>query len=92
MPGDFFSEGQVRVGVAVSTHDPVVVHGGEPDVVAFQVVDGLDPDGPRGDYTGFMPGVVRPLLEWTTDYAPAEGSRPPLPTSAGLGSSVGATG
>ena len=70
VPGDFFAEGQIRVGVAVSTHDPVTVHAGEQDVVAFQVVDGLDPNGARGDYAGPMPGVVRPLLEWTTRYEP----------------------
>jgi lipopolysaccharide transport system ATP-binding protein len=71
VPGDLLAEGPVTVGVAVSTHDPVILHASEQDVVAFQVVDSLDTDGPRGDYAGPMPGVVRPLLAWSTRFEPA---------------------
>jgi lipopolysaccharide transport system ATP-binding protein len=71
IPGDFLAEGTVFVGVAVSTHDPVVVHFYERDALAFQVVDSLDGDSARGDYAGPMPGVVRPLLRWTTQHVPA---------------------
>ncbi len=56
------------IGVAVSTMDPVRVHFYEPDAVAFQVVDSLEGDSARGDYAGGIPGVVRPLLKWTTRY------------------------
>lgn len=35
-------------------------------VVAFQVVDSHDGDSARGDQTGTLPGVVRPLLTWHT--------------------------
>jgi len=71
IPGNFLSEGTLVVGVAVSTMDPVVVHFFEPDAVAFHVVDSLDGDSARGDYAGPMPGVVRPLLRWATEYSPA---------------------
>ncbi len=72
IPGNFLSEGTVIVGVAISTFDPVVVHFYERDAVAFQVVDSLDCDSARGDYGGPMPGVVRPLLKWETQFVPGE--------------------
>ena len=37
------------------------------DVVAFHVVDSFEPDSARGDWDGPIPGVVRPLLTWTTE-------------------------
>jgi len=69
IPGNFLAEGSLIVGVAISTHDPVIVHFYERDAVAFQVIDSLDGDSARGDYTGPMPGVVRPLLRWTTQFS-----------------------
>ncbi len=66
LPGNFLSEGSLIVGAAISTLDPVTVHFYERDAVAFQVIDSLDGDSARGDYAGPMPGVVRPLLHWTT--------------------------
>jgi hypothetical protein len=36
------------------------------NAVAFHVVDTQGGDSARGDFTGPMPGVVRPLLTWTT--------------------------
>ena len=60
------AEGSLIVGAAVSTMDPVIIHFHERDAVAFQMVDSLDGDSARGDYAGPMPGVVRPLLHWTT--------------------------
>jgi lipopolysaccharide transport system ATP-binding protein len=66
VPGNFFSEGTVVVGVAISTMVPVVVHFYERDAVAFQVIDSLGGDSARGDFAGKYPGIVRPLLSWTT--------------------------
>jgi lipopolysaccharide transport system ATP-binding protein len=40
--------------------------------VAFQVIDSLDGDSARGDYAGPFPGVVRPLLQWTTSFEPVD--------------------
>jgi lipopolysaccharide transport system ATP-binding protein len=67
IPGNFLSEGSIVVGAAMSTFNPVVVHFYEQDAVAFQVVDSLDGDSARGDYAGPMPGVVRPMLRWSTE-------------------------
>jgi lipopolysaccharide transport system ATP-binding protein len=51
--------------------DPVHVHFFERDIVAFQVVDSMDGNSARGDYAGPFPGVVRPLLKWTSEFVPA---------------------
>jgi lipopolysaccharide transport system ATP-binding protein len=69
IPGNFLSEGTLVVGAAISTMDPVTVHFHERDAVAFNVADSLDGDSARGDYAGPVPGVVRPLLKWTTKYS-----------------------
>jgi lipopolysaccharide transport system ATP-binding protein len=82
IPGNFLSEGTLLVGAAVSTMDPVTVHFLERDAVAFQVVDSLDGDSARGDYAGPMPGAVRPLLRWTTEFRPGafHGNTPEVAT------------
>ena len=71
IPGNFLSEGSLFVGAAISTMNPVTVHFYERDAVAFQVIDSLDGDSARGDYAGPIPGVVRPLLQWTTQFDPS---------------------
>ena len=72
IPGNYLSEGTIVVSAAVSTVDPVIVHFFERDAVAFQVVDSLEGNSARGDFAGPIPGVVRPLLEWSTTFEPAE--------------------
>ena len=64
LPGNFLMEGTMTVTVAISTM-PSKVHLFERDAVAFEVVDSMGDDTARGDYTGPMPGVVKPLLQWT---------------------------
>jgi hypothetical protein len=44
----------------------------QPQVVAFRVYDTMQPDSARGDYTGHMTGLVRPLLPWITTCSGAE--------------------
>ncbi len=66
IPGNLLSEGTLFVGAAISTMAPVVVHFYERDAVAFQIIDSMDGDSARGEFAGPMPGVVRPLLEWST--------------------------
>ncbi len=66
LPGNLLSEGTLFVGAAISTISSLIAHFYERDAVAFQVVDSLDGDSARGDYAGPLPGVVRPMLQWTT--------------------------
>ena len=76
IPGNFLAEGTFLVGTAITTLNPQTVHMYERDTVAFQIVDSMDGTSARGDYAGHLPGVVRPLLEWTTAYDPEpEGSQ-----------------
>jgi lipopolysaccharide transport system ATP-binding protein len=71
IPGNFLSEGTLIIGAAISTMNPIAVHVHERDAVSFQVVDSLDGDSARGDYAGGIPGVVRPLLDWETQFYPS---------------------
>jgi lipopolysaccharide transport system ATP-binding protein len=69
IPGNYLNEGLMRVAAAVCSidspklHHHVSVH----DAVSFHVQDPLEGDSSRGTFTGQWRGVVRPLLEWTTE-------------------------
>ena len=68
LPGNFFSEGRVTIKVAISTYMPFEVHLQESDVIAFTVIDAGSENTSRGDYTGHLPGVVRPIIATHTDF------------------------
>ena len=73
IPGNLLAEGSFFVRVSVMSHFPATVqHAHERNAVAFQVIDNQTGGSARGDYVGPMPGVVRPLLEWTTDLETPE--------------------
>ena len=68
IPGNLLAEGSLIGHVSIMSHFPsTVLHAYERNAVAFQVVDSSVGDSARGDYVGPMPGVVRPLLNWTTE-------------------------
>lgn len=68
IPGNLLAEGSLLAQVSIMSHFPATVqHAYEPNAVAFQVIDSQTGDSARGEYAGPMPGVVRPLLRWTTD-------------------------
>ena len=71
LPGNMLAEGALIVGAAVSSMEPLKIHFFERDAVAFQVIDTMDGDSARGDYAGPMPGIVRPMLNWTSRFTPA---------------------
>ncbi len=72
IPGNCLSEGHMLVQASILSYIPItVLHTREPNVVTFQVVDPQEGDSARGDFVGPVPGVVRPLLEWTTDFQEA---------------------
>ena len=39
-------------------------------MIAFHVVDSLEGDTARGDFTKKLEGLIRPLLKWTTQFSP----------------------
>ncbi len=68
IPGNFLAEGVFQVTVAASTYMPLEVHFQEREVVSFSVVDSVEGDTARGDYAGVLPGIVRPVFNWETDF------------------------
>ncbi len=69
IPGNLLAEGTLFVKASLATLDPTVVQFTEPDVVAFQVIDTMDGDAARGDWAGRLTGVMRPRLEWQTEFS-----------------------
>jgi lipopolysaccharide transport system ATP-binding protein len=66
IPGNLLAEGMVFVDANMNSLEPFIFQYQSRSAVAFMVADSLEGDSARGDWTGHMPGVVRPLLKWTT--------------------------
>ena len=72
IPGNLLSEGMHFVAAAV--RNPYRRwHFYESEAVAFQVVDTMDGNSARGDFSGHMTGAIRPLLKWETEFSSGEG-------------------
>jgi lipopolysaccharide transport system ATP-binding protein len=72
IPGNLLAEGAVSVSVTLMTLEPERPHTTTVDAALFRVIDSLSAkDTARGDYPRPIPGVMRPLLKWTTAYAPS---------------------
>jgi lipopolysaccharide transport system ATP-binding protein len=69
IPGNFLNEGRMSVDVDVVTiaSPKLHPHASARQVVSFHVYDPAEGDSARGLFTGQWRGVVRPLLEWTTE-------------------------
>lgn len=70
IPGNLLAEGMHYVNFHVLSLNPNNLLATEAGAIVFNVVDSQEGDSARGDYTGVFPGLVRPLLEWKTDYEP----------------------
>ena len=68
IPGNLLAEGTLFVGAGVSSEGNTLQFY-EGEAVAFHIIDSLDGDSARGDFAGTMTGVVRPMLEWTTEFS-----------------------
>ena len=68
IPGNFLAEGAIIVTCGLITLDPNIPQFIERQIVAAQVVDSMDGDSARGDWAGSMAGIVRPKLDWETEY------------------------
>ena len=67
LPGNFLSEGNLLVHASLVSHAPATAtHAHAPNAVTFQVVDHQHKDSARGDALGPLPGLIRPMLNWTT--------------------------
>ena len=66
VPPDLLNNGQMFVLAKLT--DGVRVHAVLPDVVAFNVLDSMDPEGARGGYHADWPATaVRPRLQWESE-------------------------
>ena len=74
VPGHFFGEGTIIVGGGLIREAPFYEHCDYPEAVAFHIAESNEGITARGDYTGEIPGAIRPLLKWTTNYKPADDS------------------
>lgn len=69
IPGNLLSDGKILVHAAMMTPQPFVARFYEHNVISLQVIDDMEFDSARGDWTRRIGGVVRPLLKWTTTYS-----------------------
>ena len=68
IPGGLLNEGTYFVGFALTTFSTgVSVHFYEQGAVSFNVKDPIVGTNSRGGWAGSMPGVVRPVLAWSTE-------------------------
>jgi lipopolysaccharide transport system ATP-binding protein len=74
IPGNLLAEGTMFVDISIPVTEPTMPQVWEPSLLAFQVVGSMDGDTHRGDFAGRLPGTVRPVLDWTTEFSDA-GSR-----------------
>jgi len=77
IPGNFFSGGNLRVSASVMSHYPATAtHVCVSNAIGFQIVDNDHANTARGDYVGPIPGIIRPLLDWTTSISVLEEASP----------------
>jgi lipopolysaccharide transport system ATP-binding protein len=69
IPANLLNEGltTVHVGICSLRASKLRPHAGCNDAVSFHVQDPGEGDSARGLFTGQWKGVVRPLLDWTTE-------------------------
>lgn len=65
IPENFLNEGAYFVGLALTSYEPgITVHFYEQNALLFNVRDPIEGIKTRKGYSGSIPGVVRPLLNW----------------------------
>ncbi|MCG2721643.1 MAG: hypothetical protein L6290_06480 [Thermodesulfovibrionales bacterium] len=72
VPGNLLAEGLLYVGCHVYDNTLNAVDCSEEPAISFQIVDTCEGDSARGDYGRHFPGIVRPLLKWTTKFTSAD--------------------
>jgi lipopolysaccharide transport system ATP-binding protein len=71
--GNLFAEGDYTVGISVfASRGKKLNYCLVDDVIAFQVYDPVTGGSARGDYAEGLVGVMRPRLDWETQYAGRE--------------------
>ena len=76
IPANFLSEGMIFVRCVMLTLNPPSQQFSKTEAVAFRVVDSGEGDSARGDWTGTMEGIVRPMLPWTNEVTESREADP----------------
>ena len=71
IPGNLLAEDSYFVSCGLLTLDPNIPQFIERFTVGFRIVDTTEGDSARGDWTGNMVGIIRPILDWDTEFTPA---------------------
>jgi lipopolysaccharide transport system ATP-binding protein len=70
VPGNLLAEGSFFINAGMVTGEPYkVVQFWEREAVSFQVIDRMEGDSARGDWAKEFGGIVRPLLNWETEFS-----------------------
>jgi lipopolysaccharide transport system ATP-binding protein len=64
--GNLLAEGGCVASLGVVTLSPFTFHVRVDHAISFQVTDPIVGGSARGAYTSILPGVMRPMLKWTT--------------------------
>jgi lipopolysaccharide transport system ATP-binding protein len=81
--GNLFAEGVVRVTAEVATRTPVYrSHFIAWDCAGFQVLDSGQPGSVRSGWARDIPGLMRPMCEWSTESISANSPHFPLQEGA----------
>lgn len=70
IPGNFLSEGILYIGPGIWNMNPNFRRLSVHDAVAFNVIENIEGNTARAGWSGNLPGVVRPLLKWDTEFTP----------------------
>jgi lipopolysaccharide transport system ATP-binding protein len=68
VPGHLLTEGTYFVSAFCRTLHTRAVDIEEHEAVMFQVIESQDDHSARGNIDGHFPGLIRPLLEWKTQF------------------------
>ncbi len=69
IPGNYLSEGSHYVTASMVALEPrSVALFDEDDIISFKVSDPMEGDESRGDWMHSLPGIVRPMLKWETEF------------------------
>ncbi len=74
IPGNLLAEGIFYVSCYCISLYPDCKQFAEFSAVSFLVNDSIDGNSARGDYSKKLGGIIRPLLEWTTQFHPDGGN------------------
>ncbi len=72
IPGNLLAEGKLYVEAAMLALNPTRPIFCQTNAVDFRVIDVPHAGSTRGDWPGKMGGVVRPRLQWTTQFTASE--------------------